>query len=137
MRAALVCIYALFSYGVAHADYPSMIIIITHDDVETHNLDSLRELGINGYSLNIHGPAKLMKRLNDNVSTDEEQLKKEIIGKISTITEEEKLSFFRPSILIKQLGIKKLPVVIFNNGEEIIYGVTDFLDALDIWEETR
>ena len=137
MRVPLVCILALFSSGIAHADYPSMIIIITHDDVETHNLDSLRELGINGYSLNIHGPAKLMKRLNDNVSTDEEQLKIEILGKISTITEEEKLSFFRPSILIKQLGIKKLPVVIFNNGEEIIYGVTDFLDALNIWEETR
>lgn len=137
MKAAIVCILALLISGIAHAEYPSMVIIITHDDVKTQNLDLLREHGISGYSLNIHGPAKLMERLNDNVSTDEKQLKAEILGKLDTITEEEKLSFFRPSILIKQLGIKKLPVVIFNNGEEIIYGVTDFLEALDIWEETR
>lgn len=137
MMRVLAILVAFIFPSVSVAAYPSMVIIISHDSVETSNLEALRNLGVVGYSLNIHAPTKLLERLNDNQTTDVQQLKEEVLGKIKNITEEEKLSFFRPAILIKQLGIKKLPVVIYNNGEEIAYGVTDFLEAIDIWEKTR
>jgi len=138
VRSLIAILVGIFVSGVAYSSQPSMIIIITHNDVETTNLDTLRQMGVNSYSLNIHGPNNLLKRLNTgNTTTDEVLLRQQLLQKLSTITEEERLSFFRPSILIKELGITKLPVAIYNNGEEVAYGVTDFLDALDIWEKTR
>jgi len=128
----------LFFWLPASASEPlKMVIIITHDDVKTSNRDVIRSMGIVAHSMNIHAPREVAKYLNDHNAISQEDGERIIRERVQNLTEEEKISFFRPAYIIKKLGIKKLPVVIYDSGEEIVYGVTDFVQAVKIWEQTR
>lgn len=137
MRRIFLMLTLLWATTNVFADQPRMIVIITHDDIKATNRDTLRQMGILAHSLNIHAPRDFIAYLKDFEPQSQEIDEQIILQRLRTITEEQKMSFFRPAYIIRELGIQKLPVAIFDEGEEIAYGVTDFVEALRIWEQTR
>ena len=110
------------------------MVLITNNGFPHSNIEDVRAYGIKAWTLNIDTPANVHARLDTNLPPIESVALALVKERIASITPEEMMSFFRPQALIIKWDIRKLPAMVIGDGDYVIYGVTDYLVALDLYE---
>lgn len=120
---------------VSAAAQPESMLLISLGDRPTTGVDEIEALGIKVLVLDVSVPQKILDALIVDLPNTEEAAIAEVRARASQISAQEGANFLHPMVLIKQWSLSKLPALVFNNGESVIYGMTDFEQALSIWQE--
>jgi len=130
----------LFSFGIIAEtkDEQSTVYFIGTNDLKATNEKYARNVGIKLIELNLDGHRNLEKIISDGLPLDDyeaaERIANERLEKLDPMVVRES---FQGIALTVQWGIQKTPAFVFNEGQYVIYGVTDVEQALKRWEFFR
>ncbi len=148
MRLALqfgVCLAGLLLWTgapCAHQEQqqPHSMTLITYNGRPAINVEEVRNKGIAVHSLNLDGLINVAAHLLREVPRDPEHVDEAaalIQRRVAELDPNDLASVFRAQIYARRWGVKRVPALVINGGEEVLYGVTDFARALEIWQEER
>jgi len=130
----------LYSFGIIAEtnNGQSTVYYIGTNDLKATNERYARNVGIKLIELNLDGHRNLEKIISDGLPLDDfetaERIANERLEKLDPMIVRES---FQGIALTVQWGIQKTPAFVFNEGQYVIYGVTDVEQALKRWEYFR
>lgn len=77
------------------------------------------------------------KKLAAELPGNQAAAAKEVERRISRYRQSDLQRIWAPRILAQKYDIRKVPAVVFNDGEAVVYGVTDVNKAIEKWQEWR
>ncbi len=116
---------------------PHTMTLITYNGRPAVNVEAARALGIAVQSLNLDALSNIAAFLLQDVPRDPEQEKEAVAliqSRIDDINPNDLASVFRAQLYAKRWDIRRVPALVFNQGEAVLYGITDFEQALEIWQ---
>ena len=112
---------------------PTSMILLTVSDRPPSNLAIVNKQGITAVSLNLSRPSEIKAWLEKDLPNDSALAMQRVAEQARAITTIDLMTFFHPAILIYRWDVKQLPALVFNDGEAVVYGVTNFSEALSHW----
>ena len=88
----------------------------------------------------VDGLDKLSEALSENLPNDPDAAKEIALERIARLGDELRWSVehtVEGLTLAKTYGLEKLPAVVFDKGESVVYGVANVNQALEIYEQTE
>ncbi len=94
------------------------------------------DTGIEVKVYNLSGPERFEETLSKGLVGNEQQIKDEVLKRIAelppTYLDEHVVLPYEGLLKAKEYEIIKIPAIVFNNGESVIYGLTDLQKAIEI-----
>jgi len=119
-----------------------LIIYIGTNDYPLENADAAARAGVNLGVYNLDAQRNLERRMMDGLPTSPEEsnldinaLQRIVEQRFNALSQDELRSIFQPVMLAERWDIRKAPAFIFGNGEAVVYGLTDVLAILKLWQE--
>lgn len=120
---------------------PAAMTLITTNARPPVGLEKAIALGIEAKRLNLDGLHNIQAFLRDGAPTsryeDLSALTEHIRRRIQQIDPNDRDSAVRAQFATERWGIEKVPAMVFGRGESVIYGVTDFEQAIELWRKHK
>jgi len=151
LKILLIGLISLFQFTPVFAQsktdraIPKSMILITFNKRPAENIDTVRDLGANPKWFNLDGANNIRAHLLAAVPEHLRTLRnpsQDIIDEVGIILRKA-ASRLNPTdkysvmvgLYIDHWDLHRVPAMVFDEGESVIYGVTDFEKALSIWQE--
>lgn len=133
----LILALVLTPLGLIHAKTPQrihQIEVLTFSDRPVINPEAVRQLGITLKVFEFDQHFNLEEKLSLGLPADNEMLAMRMAQeRIAAIPKEEWATLWQAQALARRYEIVKAPAVVFNQGESVIYGITDLKEAIRLW----
>ena len=97
------------------------------------NAEAAEAFGVSVVSYNLDGHRNLEQRLSQDLPQDLAAAERIANERLAAMDPEALQAAFRGIALALQWDIRKAPAFVFNEGEAVIYGLTDLAVALKRW----
>jgi len=134
---ALLLLAASTASAAGDAPLPHTMTLITYNGRPATNIDAVRELGISIQSLNLDGLDNIATFLLRDIPLDpesEEEVVALVQSRVKDLDPNDLASVFRAQLYARRWDLKRVPALVINKGEAVLYGITDFEHALEIWQ---
>ncbi len=135
----LLCLALPLQAGKRLSPLPHKIEIFHTNETSPTQVASLEKAGVVMVLYNMDAHTNLEKALSeglpvDNMALAEQQVRERVKaaqaeGKFDTL--------FHGAVLGRRYDLKKVPALVFDDGASVIYGMTDMLDALTLWQSAQ
>jgi len=126
----------LLVLGSAQPVFANSMILLALGDRAVQGQEEVNALGIKTLVLDLSTPQKIFDALLQDLPATEAEATAIVKDRAAHISTQEAMTFLHPLMLIKRWDIKKLPALVINDGEAVLYGSTDFTQALALWQES-
>lgn len=127
---------AMFVSTVALANnMPNLIQVITYNNRAIQNIDTAKNLQISIEIFNLDDQFNLQDELSKDLPKDKDAAIEIAKQRTQAVNPDRWENMWRGALLAKKYKISKAPAIIFNSGQQVIYGITDIKKALEIYKE--
>jgi len=119
--------------AIDESTLPTSMILLTVSDRPPSNLQLVNQQGITAVSLNLSRPSEIKAWLEKDLPHDSDRAMQQLAEQARAITAMDLMTFIHPALLIYRWDLKQVPALVFNDGEAVVYGVTNFSEALSHW----
>lgn len=127
------CLMIVLLYG--SASHAKQMDVFTND---AYGANSLQAAVSQGWDVQLHNMDAYLK-LKNHLSYERAKTRSQAIAlakrNIGVLSAQELRSSLRGPIKALKYGIKKVPAVVFNDGESVVYGITDIDIALNLYAQ--
>jgi integrating conjugative element protein (TIGR03757 family) len=110
------------------------IEVLTFSNRPVTNAGSAQQMDITVKVFEFDQHFKLEEQLSQGLPADNEALATRLAQeRVAAIPKEEWETLWQAQALARRYGIVKAPAVVFNQGESVIYGITDLQEAIRLW----
>jgi integrating conjugative element protein (TIGR03757 family) len=127
---------AVFWLPVVQADQPLVTFIGTNRFLAV-NTEAAEAFGVKLVAYNLDGHRNLEKMLSKDLPQDWVKAERIANERLAAMDHRQLQAAFRGIALSIQWDIRKAPAFVFNDGSEVIYGLTDVEVALKRWQYHR
>lgn len=127
--------------NLAYASNDEVVYFLGNNHLVATNKDSMDGFKVN--SLNLDGQHNLEKLLVEGIDVKKLSPEEMKIAEIEVNKKLEELDksiiqkAFMPLLLAAKFDIKKIPAFVFDEGAAVVYGVTNTIEAIQIYETWR
>ncbi len=118
-------------------DAPYQIDVVTYNERPAVNIDYALDLEITVKVHNFDTQSNMQDELSKDLPNDEEKATAIAKERIKNIKPERWNHIWNAALMAKKYDLKKAPAIIFNNGEAVIYGITDLQIAMKHWQSYK
>lgn len=123
----------------AHAGEGILVEAIHSDDFPLAGIEDLAGQGIEVKTYNLDDGKRLTANLATGLPPNQEQAKRTLEQRFKQqgmeAVKQQFMRAFQGRIVGVQYGVSRYPAVVFNQGQAVVYGVTDLSRALAIYRE--
>ncbi len=123
--------------GVLAGDSRSVVTYIGTNDYQIVNAGVAEAYGVQLAVYNLDAHRDLEKRLSENLPSDLAEAERIANERLKALDGRTVQEAFRGVALAIQWDLRKAPAIVFGNGEQVIYGVTNLEEALKRWNFYR
>jgi len=138
LRHAFLLLTFMFSLNVCATELP-FIEVITSDAYPISGVQSVQRQGflVNVYNLDDgkHLVAEIGKHLPNNQAAAKKALEKRFKNRGAAAVKQQFMQAYRGVILSTQYGLTQYPAVVFEQGQSVIYGVTDLNQGVNLYRQ--
>jgi len=131
-----ILILSLLSSVVAASESVSLIEIFVDDANPIQRVKNGAGRDIEFVIYDLSAPERFEKELSRGVSGSLDQVKRKVLKKIQGLStsymEEHVMTPYKGLLKAMEYELIKLPAIVFNNGESVIYGVRSIKKAIQI-----
>lgn len=124
-----------------HAGQSIVVEAIHSDAFPLTGIEDLAGQGIEVKTYNLDDGKRLTANLATGLPPNQEQAKRALEQRFKqqgmASVQQQFMQAFQGRIVGVQYGISRYPAVVFNQGQAVVYGVTDLNRALEIYREWR
>ena len=124
------------AFPVSSAESPVMVYLGTNQ-YPLLNADQAARYGVRLVQYNLDDHRNLERRLSADLPQNLEEAERIVNERLAALDGEALQNAFRGIALAIQWDIRKAPAFVFENGQTVIYGLTDAEVALKRWQFDR
>ena len=113
---------------------PSVVTFIGTNQYPPTNVEAAAAFGVRLVTYNLDDHRNLERRLSEGLPQDLVEAERIANERLQAMDNQALQAAFRGIALSIQWDISKAPAFVFNDGQAVIYGVTDVAVALKRWE---
>jgi integrating conjugative element protein (TIGR03757 family) len=111
-----------------------MVVYIGNNQFLPEHIETIQQAGYTVGVYNLDAQRNLEESLVKDLPTDDPQVAERLVQqRFEALPVEDVIKVFQPAALLLQWDIHKIPVFVFNR-KAAVYGVTDSVKALELWE---
>ena len=114
-----------------------LVVYLGTNDYPVRNADQAAAYGVRLMAYNLDGHRNLERRLSEDLPPNLEEAERIANERLAALDGEELQNAFRGIALALQWDIRKAPAFVFEDGQAVIYGLTDVTVALKRWQYHR
>ncbi len=111
-----------------------IVTFIGTNQYQPVNVEAAEAFGVRLMTFNLDGHRNLERELSKNLPTDLMEAERIANERIKAMAPGRLQAAFQGIAMALQWDIRKAPAFVFNEGEAVIYGITDVVVALKRWE---
>ena len=124
------------AFPVSSSESP-LVVYLGTNAYPLHNADQAARYGVRLVQYNLDGHRNLERRLSADLPQNLEEAERIVNERLAALDGEALQNAFRGIALAIQWDIRKAPAFVFDNGQAVIYGLTDAEVALKRWQYDR
>jgi integrating conjugative element protein (TIGR03757 family) len=124
------------AFPVSSAESP-LVVYLGTNQYPLGNAQRAVRYGVRLVQYNLDGHRNLERRLSADLPPNLEAAERIVNERLAALDGEELQNAFRGIALAIQWDIRKAPAFVFDNGQTVIYGLTDVEVALKRWQYDR
>lgn len=134
---AVILITAPFAVAFEINETPNLIQVITYNNRAIQNIDAAHDRKITIKVYNLDSQFNLQDELGKDLPNDKNKAIEIAKQRMQAVNPDRWETMWRGALLAKKYKISSAPAIIFNNGQQVIYGITDIEKALKIYKEYK
>jgi len=142
LRHALLLLTSLFSFSlnICAAEQP-IIEVITSDAYPVSGIQSVQRLGFSVNVYNLDDGKRLVADLGRHLPNNQDAAKKALEKRFKKMgdvaVKQQFMKAYQAVTLGTQYGLSRYPAVVFNHGESVVYGETNLIQALRLYQQWK
>ncbi len=133
-------LYLVFSCPVSAAD-PLFIEVITSDAYPVSGINALKKQGVHIKVYNLDDGKRLVSGLGKNLPHDEQKAKKALQQWFNKTgmdnVRNQFMTAYQAITVATKYGLTRYPAVVFNQGQSVIYGMTQLPRAVSRYQQWK